>query len=608
MNSIDEKRRNDRMDKLISSQEKFVNSVSQIFFSNKTSKSSDISLKKDRFLVKKDITTELMKKDNALLDKILKISTENLKVNKSKKGNLLGGLGGSLALGGLAGFLLTGKEEHLFSLVKSLAKYLPTKALLKPIDGLIKKSIKIIIEGSKFLFTKPLDLIIKPLKGLFGFTKGIGDVLKPIKNIFGKGVGKSLSKGVGKGAGKSLFKKIPVVGSLLGLFFGIERFKKGDVIGGVGEISSGIASIFPGVGTAVSLVIDGLLMMKDFGVIGKKETENTFKSTPKSDIKDWPVLGSIIKAWEAIEKFTKDPIGSAKDLAESANKFIPGLGDGIMTGIGWIEALKNSAPAKFIGKGIDKVKNFGGDILNKVKDKLGDPISKITDSPKFVNVQEFMRDRINDLTNSGTTGHVSGIRLASKNVNIDGLNKDVYNNFIGMVNEYHEKTQKQVQVNSAYRSLEEQKKLFKTLPSGYVAAPGKSMHNFGYAIDINSSDVNKLNSLGLMKKWGFHQPIKNKEPWHIEPKGIDRVKIRTDNKEEMRSEIGDPVVEGDLNQKKADSRNFTVDNSKEYHNKEVVVKLSQETINKLAMKIAEETKHNVPIVRQKQNVVINSRL
>ena len=586
MSSMDEKRRNDRIDKLVDTQEKFINTVTQIFFSSKSTKSSDVSLKKDRFLVKKDLTTELMKKDNALLNKILKVNAENLKVNKSKKNNLLWNFGKLLSIGGLAGFLLTGKEEHLFSVAKALTKYLPTKILLKP-----------------------LELIFKPLKALFKFAGGIGDLLKPITNIFGKTAGKEAGKIAGKGASKSLFKKIPVVGSLLGLFFGIERFKKGDIIGGVGEIVSGVASIFPGVGTAISVVIDGLLMMKDFGIFGKQnaEMEKPLNLTSKSDIKDWPVIGSVIKAWEAIHKFTEDPMNSIKDLAEAANRFIPGLGDGIMTSVGWIEALKNSAPAKFIGKGIDKVKNFGSNVIDKIKDKIGGPVHKLAESPKLMNVQEFMRDRINDLTNKGLDVPVSGIKLASRDVNLNGLNKDVYNNFVGMANEYFEKTQKSVQVNSAYRSIEDQKRLFDTLPSGYVASPGKSMHNYGYAIDINSKDANNLNSMGLLKKWGFHQPFKNKEPWHIEPFGIDRAKIRSDKTEENNAQIGDPV-EGNLNQNRANKNNITKDNFKEYRDKEIVVKLSLDTINKLAMKIAEETKQNVPTIKQKQNVVINSRL
>lgn len=586
MSSMDEKRRNDRIDKLIDTQEKFINTVTQIFFSSKSTKSSDVSLKKDRFLVKKDLTTELMKKDNALLNKILKVNAENLKVNKSKKNNLLWNFGKLLSIGGLAGFLLTGKEEHLFSVAKALTKYLPTKILLKP-----------------------LELMFKPIKGLFNFAKDIGHLLKPLTNIFGKTAGKEAGKIAGKGASKSLFKKIPVVGSLLGLFFGIERFKKGDIIGGVGEIVSGVASIVPGVGTAISVVIDGLLMMKDFGIFGKQnaEMEKPLNLTSKSDIKDWPVIGSVIKAWEAIHKFTEDPMNSIKDLAEAANRFIPGLGDGIMTSVGWIEALKNSAPAKFIGKGIDKVKNFGSNVIDKIKDKIDGPVHKLAESPKLMNVQEFMRDRINDLMNKGSEGPVSGIKLASRDVNLNGLNKDVYNNFVGMVNEYFEKTQKSVQVNSAYRSIEDQKRLFDTLPSGYVASPGKSMHNYGYALDINSKDANNLNSMGLLKKWGFHQPFKNKEPWHIEPFGIDRAKIRSDKTEENNAQIGDPV-EGNLNQNRANKNNITKDNFKEYRDKEIVVKLSLDTINKLAMKIAEETKQNVPTIKQKQNVVINSRL
>ena len=112
---------------MIDTQEKFINTVTQIFFSSKSIKSSDVSLKKDRFLVKKDLTTELMKKDNALLNKILKVNTENLKVNKSKKNNLLWNFGNYF----LINSFLTGKRTFIFCC--RITKYLPT-VLLKPLE------------------------------------------------------------------------------------------------------------------------------------------------------------------------------------------------------------------------------------------------------------------------------------------------------------------------------------------------------------------------------------------------------------------------------------------------------------------------------------------
>jgi hypothetical protein len=46
------------------------------------------------------------------------------------------------------------------------------------------------------------------------------------------------------------------------------------------------------------------------------------------------------------------------------------------------------------------------------------------------------------------------------------------------------------------------------------AAPGKSLHNQGKALDINSSEVSELQSMGLLGRHGF-SPLAN-DPPHIQ--------------------------------------------------------------------------------------------
>jgi len=78
-----------------------------------------------------------------------------------------------------------------------------------------------------------------------------------------------------------ILKKIPVIGLLVGAYYGIKRMIGGDVIGGLLEFGSGIASLFPGLGTGVSVAIDAGLMASDAaGLTGqkkmaKKAEENT---------------------------------------------------------------------------------------------------------------------------------------------------------------------------------------------------------------------------------------------------------------------------------------------------------------------------------------------
>jgi len=62
-------------------------------------------------------------------------------------------------------------------------------------------------------------------------------------------------------------KKLPFgLGLAVAGGFAADRFGKGDVVGGIGEILSGLAATIPGVGTAASLGIDGLLAARDFGM------------------------------------------------------------------------------------------------------------------------------------------------------------------------------------------------------------------------------------------------------------------------------------------------------------------------------------------------------
>jgi len=92
------------------------------------------------------------------------------------------------------------------------------------------------------------------------------------------------------------------------------------------------------------------------------------------------------------------------------------------------------------------------------------------------------------------------------------LNPTVLNNFVQMASAYFNNTGKKLQVNSAFRSMEEQAKV--NSGSNPRAAPGKSLHNVGKAVDINSSQVSELQSSGLLGQYGF-SPL-NGDPPHIQ--------------------------------------------------------------------------------------------
>jgi hypothetical protein len=81
------------------------------------------------------------------------------------------------------------------------------------------------------------------------------------------------------------------------------------------------------------------------------------------------------------------------------------------------------------------------------------------------------------------------------------LNQTVANAFTAMAKEYFETTGKKLQINSAYRSDEEQKNVKSTF--GPKASVGHSLHNKGQAIDLNSEQVQSLLKGGYLNKYGF---------------------------------------------------------------------------------------------------------
>ena len=83
--------------------------------------------------------------------------------------------------------------------------------------------------------------------------------------------------------------------------------------------------------------------------------------------------------------------------------------------------------------------------------------------------------------------------------------------FLEMAKAYNQMTGKKLQVNSAFRSPDEQV----SVDSGGnpKAAAGKSLHNFGRAIDIQSDQRAYLESEGLLTKYGF-RPLAG-DPPHI---------------------------------------------------------------------------------------------
>lgn len=145
-----------------------------------------------------------------------------------------------------------------------------------------------------------------------------------------------------------------------------------------------------------------------------------------------------------------------------------------------------------------------------------------------------VKEKPNDTVDPSFTGMAGKMKLAEgplkdgagadqflkvqPGVKFDTTNPSVLKNFRAMVEEYGETTGKKVQVNSGSRTTAEQAALYQRDPKT-AAKPGRSLHEFGLALDVNSTDANAMEEAGLMRKYGFTRPVGG-EPWHVEPAGI----------------------------------------------------------------------------------------
>lgn len=127
--------------------------------------------------------------------------------------------------------------------------------LLTPMVGLLAGGIGLLLG----LFGETGKLIgLGSLKSL----GGIGPMLKSIK-LF-----KSASVAL------KVFKRIPIIGSLISFYYAYKAFSAGDTIGGVLQIASGIANFFPGIGTLISIGIDMFSALRNSATGGSEAASN----------------------------------------------------------------------------------------------------------------------------------------------------------------------------------------------------------------------------------------------------------------------------------------------------------------------------------------------
>ena len=172
----------------------------------------------------------------------------------------------------------------------------------------------------KFNYPGPIrtaqDLLFKSRNFIAGKTKGLvtagkGLLDDGIKSITSsKFLTKLGIKTGGKGVLKSLSKKLPLIGAVAGLVFGIERALAGDNLGAGLEIISGILGA-TGVGVKGSIGIDAFLIGRDLSKTNTKTDDNESEQIyriPEGGKGDLIPIKTDKERIDKISKFTEDDV------------------------------------------------------------------------------------------------------------------------------------------------------------------------------------------------------------------------------------------------------------------------------------------------------------
>lgn len=166
---------------------------------------------------------------------------------------------------------------------------------------------------------KQVSSVVRGVTNTFKFLAShMDDVFKLIDKlpIAGK-VGAKIGAKIGIKGGAALLKKIPGIGAIAGLLFGIKRFSDGDTVGGIAEIGSGIASLFGPPGMMISAALDALLIVRDIkteGATSEDESANR-KKFDKKAMYAIPGLGTVLRINEGMKLWSTDKSEALKQFA-----------------------------------------------------------------------------------------------------------------------------------------------------------------------------------------------------------------------------------------------------------------------------------------------------
>ena len=339
------------------------------------SNASDSVFEQKNEVVVSNFTDEALKK----LEKITGGKTKDVEPVKDKGlpdswlKNLamaaVGILGGSIALG-ISAIFDNGPFKGLKKLIANLGIRFSQKLFLTvtelvtekigAMSGILTKAMSEIAENTMKVMSKMFPEMAKAVTAIGGSVGG--NILKTAALKVGKLL-------------KPLLGKLYLIGSMISFYNAKSRFEKDDIIGGLLDITSGLANLIPGpIGMILSTGIDILSAVRDakfsgaeweakggggkgtaiFKVIGAVAIKFGSKFL-KPILKKLPLIGSILNFVDAYQLFSTGNIlkGSIALISGIAG-FIPGIGTAISIGLDVLNAFispNTEEPKKTEAKG-----------------------------------------------------------------------------------------------------------------------------------------------------------------------------------------------------------------------------------------------------------------
>ena len=201
-------------------------------------------------------------------------------------------------------------------------------------------------------------------------------------------------------------KFIPLLGPLINFGMSYKAFKDGNIVEGLWELTSGVAGLIPGVGTAISVGMDIVKMIYE-------STATTDEQGNKQSFGSW--LGDVAKKvgswlWEKVKAGNIPFFSAAYRLGESIGMIIGGdvsgglknlllvlpnmfgiSGDNLNSMIGIFNTFMGSETGQKVKSGLSSA----GDFISDLFTKMGEGISEF-----FTNIKNWVSGKIDEGINA----------------------------------------------------------------------------------------------------------------------------------------------------------------------------------------------------------------